>query len=117
MTRIELGRKGEDEAYKYLDRLEYFIIARNFKCSHGEIDMIALDKKELVFIEVKTRCSKKYGEPRDAVNEIKKKHIKKAASFYIYKNGLDNSYIRFDVIEIYVKNEKFHINHIKNALL
>lgn len=116
MTNIELGRKGEVEAYKYLDRLEYFIIARNFKCRYGEIDIIAIDKNELIFIEVKTRCSKKYGEAREAVNQIKKKHIKKAATYYIHKNGLENRFIRFDVIEIYFKNEKFYINHIKNIL-
>lgn len=116
MTNTELGQKGEREACKYLEKLEYFIIAKNFKCSYGEIDIIATDKNELVFVEVKTRCSIKYGEAREAVNQVKKKHIKKAATFYLYKNGLENQFVRFDVIEIYVKNDKFTIKHLKNTL-
>ena len=116
MTNTELGKKGEQVASKYLQKLDYFIITRNFKCSHGEIDIIATDKNELVFIEVKTRGSKKYGEAREAVDKYKKKHIKKAAMYYIYKYRLENRFIRFDVIEIYVKNNQFYIKHIKNTL-
>lgn len=116
MTNQELGQKGEIAAQNYLKNLEYNILARNFKCSYGEIDIIAKTKKELVFVEVKTRCSKQYGEAREAVDAIKKKHIKKAASYYIYKNGLENEFVRFDVMEVYLKNEKFYIKHIKNTL-
>lgn len=116
MRKDELGRRGEYEACKYLESLDYFIIAKNFCSPYGEIDIIAIDKKELVFIEVKTRCSKKYGEARDAINKIKKKHIMKTAKLYVYKYRLENSFIRFDVIEVYVSNEKYKINHIKNIL-
>lgn len=116
MTKIELGKKGETEVCKYLEKLDYFIIAKNFKCSCGEIDIIAIDKNELVFVEVKTRCSKKYGEAREAVDKQKKKHIKKAATFYIYKNRLENRFVRFDVIEAYFIKDKFKIKHIKNTL-
>lgn len=116
MTNTELGKRGETEACRYLEKLDYFVIARNFKCSHGEIDIIAIDKNELVFVEVKTRCSRKYGEAREAVNKVKRKHIKKASTFYLYKNGLENRFVRFDVIEIYMKNDKFAIKHLKNTL-
>lgn len=116
MTKTELGKKGEIEACQYLGKLGYFVMARNFKCSYGEIDIIAIDKDELVFVEVKTRCSKKYGEARDAVDKYKKKHIKKAATFYIHKNKLENNFIRFDVIEVYLRDEKFNIKHVKNTM-
>lgn len=116
MTSSELGRQGEIVAKKYLEHQDYFIITRNFKCASGEIDIIAIDKNELVFVEVKTRCNQKYGEARDAVGQIKKKHIKKAARYYIYKYHLENKFIRFDVIEAYLKGNKFFINHIKNTL-
>ncbi len=116
MTNLELGKKGETEACKYLKDLEYSIIARNFKCSYGEIDIIAIDKEELVFIEVKTRCSQKYGEACEAVDKIKKKHIKNAAMFYIHKNDLENKFVRFDVLELYLKNNKFYVRQIKNTL-
>lgn len=116
MTKLELGQKGEEEVCKYLDKIGYFIVAKNFKCSYGEIDIIATDKNEIVFIEVKTRGSRKFGEAREAVNKYKKKHIKKAATFFIYKNKLENKFIRFDVVEVYFKEEKYFINHIKNTL-
>ena len=59
----------------FLKKLDYVIITQNYRCSQGEIDIIATDKNELVFVEVKTRCSKKYGEAREAVNQYKKKHM------------------------------------------
>ena len=93
MTKLELGKEGENAACQYLERREYEIVKRNFKCKSGEIDIIAIDKNELVFIEVKTRCSKQYGEAREAVTEIKKKHIKKATEFYIHTNQLESCYL------------------------
>lgn len=116
MSTIDFGKKGEIEAQKYLEKKGYFIYAKNFKCAFGEIDIIAIDENELVFVEVKTRCSKKYGEAREAVNNIKKKHIKKATKFFVYKNKFEDKFIRFDVIEVYYKNEKFYFKHIKNTL-
>ena len=74
-TKKELGTVGEDIAAKYLIEQNYKIITRNFMCRQGEIDIIARDtlKKEIVFIEVKTRTSQKYGSPSEAVDENKQK--------------------------------------------
>lgn len=116
MTNLELGKKGETIATQYLQKLDYSIVARNFKCPYGEIDIIAMDKEEMVFVEVKTRCSQKYGEAREAVDKVKKKHIKKASTYYIQKNELEKNFIRFDVVEVYWKNNQFNIRHIKNTL-
>ena len=116
MTNTELGKKGEQQACKFLEKIGYSILNKNYKCSYGEIDIIATDKDEVVFVEVKTRCSKQYGEARDAVNIYKKKHIKKAATYYICKHRLENRFIRFDVIEVYVEENQFYIKHIKNVL-
>lgn len=116
MTNLELGKKGEKIAGTFLEKADYCIRTKNYKCTYGEIDIIATDKKELVFIEVKTRGSKKYGEACEAVNQMKKKHIKKAAAYYIAKHRLENELIRFDVIEVYIKEEKVAIRHIKNTL-
>lgn len=109
-----LGKSGEDIACKYLENEGYIIYLRNFRCKQGEIDIIAKDKKEVVFIEVKTRSNKKYGKPVDAVNSIKQKHIYEASKYFVYYNHLENSYIRYDVMEI-LKKEKYYINHIKNV--
>lgn len=112
-----IGKLGEDLAYQYLQKNNYKIIERNFTCRQGEIDIVAKDnkKKELVLIEVKTRTNFKYGNPCEAVNKQKKKHIYYAGQYYIYKNRIKNIPIRLDVIEIYIKNGTYHLNHIENA--
>ena len=111
-----LGNEGEEEATQYLIKNGYKIIERKFLCKRGEIDIIAKDKNTIVFIEVKTRKSIKYGLPAEAVDENKQKHIYKAAEYYLYKNKLEKEYVRIDVIEIYYKNDICKINHIKKAI-
>ncbi len=116
--RQEIGRWGENLACKYLEKNNYNIMGRNFLCRQGEIDIIAEDisKGEIVFIEVKTRSNLKYGNPSEAVNKAKQKHIKQVAKYYIYKNQLSHRAIRFDVIEIYIQQPNCKINHIKQIL-
>lgn len=109
------GKMGEEEATRYLENEGYKIICNNFRCMQGEIDIIARDKKELVFIEVKTRTNKKYGEAREAVDKAKQKHICKAARYFLYKYKLESVFVRLDVIEVYLRNGRFIINHIKQA--
>ena len=94
----------------------YKIIERNFSCRQGEIDIIAKDKDEIVFIEVKTRTNKKYGEPIDAITYYKKKHIIKSIKYYLYIKNLENAFVRIDVIEVYQKKDGFFVNHIKGAI-
>lgn len=112
----ETGKIGEDIATKYLQKIGYQIIQRNFECKQGEIDIVAKYKNEIVFIEVKTRSSALYGLPKDAVDRTKKKHIYRSAEFYIYVRHLENRPVRIDVIEIYKKQGKFKVHHIKNAI-
>lgn len=116
MTNIELGKKGENIACQFLEKLGYFMITRNYKCTYGEIDIVAREGNELVFVEVKTRCSKRYGEAREAVNQHKKKRIKKAAIYYIGKHQLEGKCVRFDVMELYLREGRFYVKHIKNTL-
>lgn len=112
----ETGRSGEEIASKYLEREGYKILDRNFNCHQGEIDIIAKDKNEIVFIEVKTRTNKKYGFASEAVNENKQKHLLSAIKYYIYIKKYEKCFIRIDVIEVYMKNGKVNINHIKQAI-
>lgn len=112
----QFGNAGEDIAVKYLEEQGYIILERNFYCRQGEIDIIAKDKNEIIFVEVKTRRDTKYGYPSEAVNQQKIKHILKTAKYYLYKNKLLNKYVRFDVIEVLIKNGKFNINHIKQII-
>ena len=114
--RHETGKIGEDIAVKYLQEKGYQIIERNFECRQGEIDIIAKDKEEIVFVEVKTRTNENYGKPKEAVDKTKKKHIYKSAEYYVCLKHLENQPIRIDVIEIYIKQEKYLLNHIKQAI-
>ena len=91
MNKKQLGDFGEKIACKYLKRLNYKLIETNFRSKQGEIDIIAEDNKELVFIEVKTRHNTKYGKAIEAVNYQKQKHIYKTAEYYIYKNSIKNT--------------------------
>ena len=111
----KIGSLGEMLVITYLENMNYEILDKNYKTKFGEIDIIAKDKKEYVFIEVKTRTSSKYGMPSEAIDFNKEKHIKKSSQVYVYLNNLENKYIRYDVIEVYFINKnKYYINHLKN---
>lgn len=116
MIKKKLGNLGEKLAAEYLEKKKYKIIEKNFYCKQGEIDIIAKNKNELVFIEVKTRSNTNFGTPSEAVDYKKQKHIYKAAKYYLYKNKISEIPIRFDVIEILIKDGKFNINHIKQII-
>lgn len=111
------GKIGENLACKYLEKNQYTIVERNFRCRQGELDIIACDgkRKELVFLEVKTRSNLKYGRPSEAVNKKKKEHMVAAAKYYYYKNKIHKIPIRFDVIEVFLNNSNYKINHIRKV--
>ncbi len=98
--RISLGRKGEELAIARLKSLNYKILERNFKCSLGEIDIIARESSTLVFVEVKTRATKDFGGPAAAVNERKQRQLSKVALTYITQKKLANVAARFDVVAV-----------------
>ncbi len=109
----KIGDIGEDAAVKFLEDKGYKILKRNFYCRVGEIDIIAVDGEETVFIEVKTRKSDAFGTAAEFVTHQKQQRIIKTALYYI---GGSDIPLRFDVIEVYHKNnEVILINHIENA--
>ena len=112
----EIGKLGEDIAVNYLKQKGYKILDRNFECRQGELDIIAIDKNEIVFIEVKTRTSNRYGTPSEAVNKIKQKHMLQTIKYYLYIRNLSDKFVRIDVIEVYIKDNVYKVNHIKQAL-
>ena len=111
--RHELGKNGEDIATNYLQSIGYLIMERNYTAKQGEIDIIARDNKEFVFIEVKTRSSNQFGRPAEAVDSIKQKHLISTIKYYLYSKHLENSYVRIDIIEVYFNQNNYTINHIK----
>lgn len=112
-SKQETGKIGEEIAKNYLERKGYKIIERNFRCRQGEIDIIAMYSGKLIFVEVKTRRSEKYGNPAEAVNGVKQKHMINAARYYLYKTGQENKFIRFDVVEVKLKDGYYIVNHIE----
>ena len=111
-----LGQKGEELATLFLQQKNYRIIVRNYRCKIGEIDIIASDKKTLVFIEVKTRSSHFFGSPAMAVTTKKQRQISRAAENYLAQNHLFDAPARFDVIGITLPADgTTEIDHIENA--
>jgi putative endonuclease len=109
------GKIGEDIAVKFLSRKGYKILKRNYRYGHGEIDIIAMDKDVLIFVEVRMKLSDKFGSPEDSVTIKKREQLKKIASAFIQMNEVNFSECRFDVIGITFKDGEFNINHIENA--
>ena len=96
----KLGIKGENAAVKYLEDCGMIILARNFRCKAGELDIVALDGDEMVFVEVKTRRDDAFAEAREFVDTRKCERIRATASLWLASNETEKQ-PRFDVIEVY----------------
>lgn len=105
MSTTSAGRLGEDAAVKLLTKEGYKIIARNFKSKLGEIDLVAIDKGTLVFVEVKTRWSREYGYPEEAVNYWKLRSITKTGEYYKLLHPNTPDLLRIDVVAVEVANQ------------
>jgi putative endonuclease len=113
MNTTQSGALGEETAYRYLIDKGYRIIARNFRKSCGEIDLIALNGKTLIFVEVKKRASRAFGGPISAVTVSKQHKIALTAQYFIKENTPKFDSIRFDVVCL-LPGE---IEHIENAFI
>ena len=109
---IERGKRGEEAAVKYLQKLGYTIIGRNFNCKLGEIDIIARRKEYLVFIEVKLRKNNKFGGAAMAVDRFKQQKIKKTAALYLQQKGIEAP-VRFDVVLITTSDDRIKNENIE----
>ena len=109
-----LGERGEQLAKEYLEKLGCRIIASNWRERKFEIDLIAIDDQEIVFVEVKTRSTSFFGNPEEAVTNKKQQHLINGADFYIQENEIDLE-CRFDVVAIVLNSNQQEIKHIKNA--
>ena len=110
----ELGEIAEGLAQQHLVKLGYKIVATNWYYGHLELDIIARDGEELVIVEVKARSGLRYEHPSEAVTTTKIKRIVEAADAYLTENELEID-TRFDVITVIFVNEKFELEHFKDA--
>lgn len=108
---------GEDAACEYIQKKGYRILERNFRKGYGEIDIIAIINSTLVFIEVKTRSSNKYGTPFEAISPQKLSLLVRGANFYKYVLHPDlPDEMRVDAIGVIVwGNEILSIEHLENV--
>lgn len=114
-TRVILGRIGEDLACCELERRGYAILARRYRRRGGELDIIARDGQTIVFVEVKARNNRNFGEPGEAVTRVKRRRIADMAVDYVVRHRLTKYPCRFDVISIQLDGGTPAIELYQNA--
>ena len=110
----ELGKEGELLARQFLKEKGFRIVETNFRYEKDEIDIIAIDNNELVFVEVKTRSNEHFGEPEEAVGLRKESFLVRAAEAYLQMHS-EYAGIRFDIVAVILSKNKRKIKHIKDA--
>ncbi len=116
LLRKKVGSQGEDIAVSFLKRRGLRIVEKNFRCRLGEIDIIAVDKNTICFVEVKTRRSFAFGSGMESVLVRKQKKIMKTALLYLKIKGLSESDFRFDVISILLPDSQLpQVEYLENA--
>jgi putative endonuclease len=114
-ARQRLGDEGEQAACRFLKRQRYAILERNYRCRVGEIDIVALDRDVVVFVEVKTRTDEGFGTPLDAVDVRKQRQIQRAAQFYLRQKRLWDRDARFDVVAVWRDGREWRCELVRNA--
>jgi len=114
-TQRQFGQKSEIIAARYLKQLGYKIITQNYRTKLGEIDIIAKEKDTIVFVEVKARRSRRFGNPKWAVTPKKMKKISMVALCYLKANQQMSAKARFDVVAVCDVDDTLDIEIVKNA--
>jgi len=119
MDRNEVARRGEDAAAAFVERVGMTVVERNWRCAAGEIDIVALDGEDLVFVEVKTRRSERAGSAEEAVSTTKQRRLARLADEYIRATGTDSiAQVRFDVVAIRViADDRALLRHHRAAFM
>ena len=111
----QFGKKGESLAVRHLERLGYRIIEQNYRTKLGEIDIIARDNDTIVFVEVKSRKTGRFGNPKWAVTLQKQRKISMVALQFLKKTRQNSARARFDVVSITRTRGTPRIELVKNA--
>lgn len=113
---IETGRHGEDAVCSYLEDRDWVILERNYRFERSEVDIVAYDQTCIVFVEVKTRSSTRFGYPEEGVDERKQRHVRKASMAWLYERKMEKSPIRFDVVGVILEHDLPPVfEHIRDA--
>ena len=116
MTARSAGNAGEAEAARYLRKKGYTLLASQWRCRFGELDLVARDKRGTIcFVEVKLRSAGAIGLPREFVDARKQERLRTAAAAYLSTNNIDAP-ARFDVAEVYAENDgSLRVEYLENA--
>jgi putative endonuclease len=109
------GEEGERIAERYLSGKGYRVVERNYRCPLGEVDLILLDRRVIVFVEVKTRRHNRFGIPLESVHPRKQRKMIKTALWFLSQHNLHNRDARFDVVGIAFGGKEPVVEHIENA--
>lgn len=114
---ITLGERGERATARYLKRLGYKIVFSRHRLRYGEVDIIAVDGRTVVFVEVKTRRDASQGRPAEAVDTERQSRLTRAALAFLKSHGLLDYASRFDVVEVFWPDGQRRptIQHLQNA--
>ncbi len=113
---MQIGRSGEQQAARYLEENDVAILGMNYHTPYGEIDIIGKKNDLLVFCEVKTRTSQKFGYPEESITPKKKNALINSSLHYLQEHDqLDHPW-RIDVITILKENHEIHFDWIENAI-
>jgi putative endonuclease len=116
-TTTDLGARGERIAAAYLTELGIRVLDRNWRCRHGELDLVARDGDAIVFCEVKTRRGTGYGHPVEAVTAAKQRRLRILAQRWLDAHDHHAPDLRFDVIGVLVRpGRPALVTHLRGAL-
>jgi len=111
-----LGQQGEELAAKFLIEAGLSVVGRNWRCTLGEIDIVALDGRTLVICEVKTRSGVRFGTPLEAITRQKAYRLRKLAVAWVSAHGLIFDQIRIDIVGVLrAAPGEFSIEHVRGV--
>lgn len=114
--RQQLGRQGEERAVDYLIAKGYTIVARNWRCSAGEMDIVAQHQERLIFVEVRTRWGRRFGTAAESVTPAKQSRLIAVAQTYLQTMTTETPSWQIDVITVQVTADHLAMRHIENAV-
>jgi len=120
--RTKLGDWGEEQAVRFLEKIGYSIETTNYRCAYGEVDIVAMDGEELVFVEVRTRRPGNFGTPEESVSKHKLRRLMATCQDYLQKSGQENLQWRVDLISVRLEKGRSRIpkveriDHLRHVL-
>ena len=117
MNKRARGAEGERLAAAFLEQKGYIILARNYRFDRGEVDLVASEGGDLVFVEVKARRSREFGAPEESITQAKEAQLKTVAEGYLFEHQIENQACRFDVVSITYEQGTPRMRLIQNVFV